>query len=474
MMENNAIPATQENSPATEPQENEDVQRAKAMLRAALEVLAEKPPPTSSTFGKVIDYINDRWVFFAFIATVVIVLATSLVRDDFSLSYLFDEVAFKQKELEFKEDEARQKENRFNFDKEKFERERAREEFLREQARERVAFAQSLLDVGRYASAARIFEEAVKLDSTNLDARRGLLNARIYEQVRKIPGKGVEYDPVVVQRRIHSLLKRNPDDPFAHIARANMLLESDVDEAERELKLALRIRPNMARAHRLLAEIHLIRNDLDNALAEMQEAIKRSPWDVRYLEAMALIYEERGEFETAVAYFKKANQLDPDYLSVLFETANAYLRRGHIQGAAKMQAQVIAILENPSVAALPKNTDAYEFSAGTSSVWLISVAEKRHYAYQNMALLAFTLQAVKIEGYGSPEPYLEALHRLDLADRAHLKRLLHHHVDQIQARSKKAEPLLEDIRNRILEAIEAGETDAHARKKHIKNVEDKK
>ena len=126
--------STTEQSPTgTEPQERADVEHAKAMLRAALEVLTEKPPPKPSNFGKAIDYIND-----------------------FSLSYLFDEVAFKQKELKFKENEAGQKEKRFNFDKPKFKREHAKEEFMRGQARERVAFAQSLLDVGRYSSASRL------------------------------------------------------------------------------------------------------------------------------------------------------------------------------------------------------------------------------------------------------------------------------------------------------------------------------
>jgi hypothetical protein len=153
---------------------------------------------------------------------------------------------------------------------------------------------------------------------------------------------------------------------------------------------------------------------------------------------------------------RKANQLDPDYVSALFEAANLYLRHGELQGAASLQAKLIATLENRAVMILPKNAVAYQFSAGRSHVWLSSVDEKRHYAYQNMALLAFVV-------HQEPEPCLAPLRRLDLADRTHLKRLLRHHVDQVQAKSKEAKRWLEEIREKILQAIESGEREARMR-----------
>ncbi len=325
-----------------------------------------------------------------------------------------------------------------------------------------MTYANSLLDVGRYAAAAGVFEEAIKLNPTNLLARCGLLNARIYQQVTKTSGQSAEYDPVVVQKRIAFLLTQNPNDPYALVARASMRLDLEPEAAAQDLHLAIAVRPAVAEAHRLLADIYLANDDLPQALAAIQQALQQSPWDVRSLEAAALIHDARNEFDRAVELLQKANQLDPDYLSVLFEAANLYLRHGELQGAADLQAKLISRLENQAVVTLPKNAVAYQFPAGRSHVWLYSVEEKRHYAYQNMALLAFVLKQ-------EPEPHLTSLRRMDLADRTHLKRLLRHHIDQWQAKLKKVEHWLEEIGEEILQAIEAGELEALIRQLNAKS-----
>ncbi len=446
-------PAPPESPEGTPSPDHADIERAKAVVRAALDMLAEdrgsEPPGRFAPLGKAVDYIIDRWVMFAFLATLAIALFTHVRRDDFSFSYFVDEVAFKQTELNFKKTEFSHKEKQFQL-------QQGKKIFEREQAEDQVTYAHSLLDVGRYAAAAKVFKAATELDPTNLNASRGLFNARIYQQVTKTPGQGAEYDPVVVYQRIEFLLSQKDNDPYALVARANMLLNTNLQAAEQDLDQAIRVRPKLAEAHRLLAEIYRRRKKLPRALAEVQKALKQSPWDVRYLEAEAQIYDARDDFENAAKSLKTAHQLDPDDISVLFATANLYLRHGHGR-AADWQAALIARLENQAVVKLPKNAVPYRFSAGASHVWLYSVDEKRHYAYQNMALLAFILQR-------ETERHLALMRRLELADRSHLKRLLYYHVKAFQAKSKASmRRRLEEIREQILQAIEAGEREARMR-----------
>jgi tetratricopeptide (TPR) repeat protein len=72
-------------------------------------------------------------------------------------------------------------------------------------------------------------------------------------------------------------LKSNPDDIESHYRLAEVLTARSLfQEAEKEIKLAILLRPNQASYHALLGDIYYRLNDHQNSLYEYKRAVSLS------------------------------------------------------------------------------------------------------------------------------------------------------------------------------------------------------
>lgn len=97
-------------------------------------------------------------------------------------------------------------------------------------------------------------------------------------------------------------LRAGGDRPELRVSRAcGLLAMRRLDEAERDLALALRLRPESATIHRLLCEAALCRGDLAAAEMFLDRALDLDPWHPRARELAQVTLGWRAEC-TALRY----------------------------------------------------------------------------------------------------------------------------------------------------------------------------
>ncbi|HWC17314.1 MAG TPA: tetratricopeptide repeat protein, partial [Terriglobales bacterium] len=119
-------------------------------------------------------------------------------------------------------------------------------------------------------------------------------------------------------------LRINPDLAEAHVSLANELLyhEWKWEEAEREYKRALELKPTYEEAHHSYSHYLSLTGRPQEALEETQKLLQMDPLSSHMNSHMGLDLLWAGRFEEAIAQFKKTIALDPNY-------ARAYQHMGY-------------------------------------------------------------------------------------------------------------------------------------------------
>ncbi|NMC21403.1 MAG: hypothetical protein GYA33_13405, partial [Thermogutta sp.] len=87
-------------------------------------------------------------------------------------------------------------------------------------------------------------------------------------------------------------------EPF--VLRAETFLEDDPESAEKDLRVALRLDPNHARAHWLLARSYMLLGSPTTGLSEAKQAVALAPNDPQYRLSLAQLLATTGEREAAL------------------------------------------------------------------------------------------------------------------------------------------------------------------------------
>ena len=100
---------------------------------------------------------------------------------------------------------------------------------------------------------------------------------------------------------IDKAIEREPDDAGMYVERARLLLvNADVEGAERALAEARRIDPDHLQVTLLGARIAVAKNELDDALSLAEQAFVRASNDDEAILVLLTVYERRGEIEDAI------------------------------------------------------------------------------------------------------------------------------------------------------------------------------
>jgi tetratricopeptide (TPR) repeat protein len=98
--------------------------------------------------------------------------------------------------------------------------------------------------------------------------------------------------------------------------------EGKAEDAEKNLRAAIRMVPGFGPAHGMLGTILVEGGKLDEGISESREAIRANPELAAAHHALAMALNEKGDEEGALGEFQKAAQLEPDkYLAPVRQLA---------------------------------------------------------------------------------------------------------------------------------------------------------
>ena len=134
-------------------------------------------------------------------------------------------------------------------------------------------------------------------------------------------------------------------DPRFFVYRASLLLAvGRVDEADADIKRALRLAPNDGNALALQSIIAVVQNEKDQALNLAQRAVEAAPDSAAALIALSYAQQARFDLEDARASLEKAVQLDPKNALAWARLAELWSSFGRLEQALEA-AQKAVILE---------------------------------------------------------------------------------------------------------------------------------
>jgi adenylate cyclase len=188
----------------------------------------------------------------------------------------------------------------------------------------------------RFAEAARLFEDALKLDPTSVGARIFLAHAlvvRVLEQMADTPGADLERAEQLIEetRASHRLQS------LAHLAKAQLLrARNRHDAALPEYEAAINLDRNLVLALAGLGQCKLRAGSLDDALIAQEQAIRLSPRDPyianRYW-SVGMVHLLQQRTNDAIIWLERARSANPRLSGPHAWLASAYALMGDVESA---------------------------------------------------------------------------------------------------------------------------------------------
>jgi tetratricopeptide (TPR) repeat protein len=122
--------------------------------------------------------------------------------------------------------------------------------------------------------------------------------------------------------------------PIAHNHLGNAYnKEGLTNEAKEELKLAIRLKPDLAEAHSNLGIVYYYKGLIDEAEEEYKIAIRYKPDLAGVHNNLGLIYEKKGDYERAMEEYKTEVALKSGFVETHYNLGNLYYKMGRIDEA---------------------------------------------------------------------------------------------------------------------------------------------
>src|SRR5436190_8016802 len=107
-----------------------------------------------------------------------------------------------------------------------------------------------------------------------------------------------------------------------------LLFDRDWPGAERELRRAIQLNPNLADAHNLYCYYFEVIGRLDEATSEIKRAQELEPISTIIGADVASAYYYMRQYDAAIEQYRKTSELDPNFLPPLFLLGQAIERKG--------------------------------------------------------------------------------------------------------------------------------------------------
>lgn len=151
------------------------------------------------------------------------------------------------------------------------------------------------------------------------------------------PEKALEY--------FHKAIEMDPgtSGPAAYNAIGGMYLARlELDRAREAFEKAIEIHPANGGAHNGLARVFIEENKLDEAEAEMRIAVRFMPNDRRVLGTLAALHNEKGEHDQAIVMARRALEVNGEDAAALNGLGSALRITGDLAGAREVFEKVLA------------------------------------------------------------------------------------------------------------------------------------
>lgn len=202
--------------------------------------------------------------------------------------------------------------------------------------------AELYVKTGRIRDAVLQAQDILKRDPTNLEAHK--LLGRIYlRSLGDMPGGGNGSDNVLklAIEQYEQIVKIEPNKVDDHLLLGRLYrLNNDLQKAENELKIAVKLDPDSEEAVTTLSLLYSDEGDTTHAL-QVLSSVPDTGRSAKLYAALGATYEQRKDFKNAIDAYKHAIQMDRDNLDAIRGLAENLLNDGQID-AALDQYRVIA------------------------------------------------------------------------------------------------------------------------------------
>jgi len=201
--------------------------------------------------------------------------------------------------------------------------------------------AELYVKTGRIRDAVLEAQDIIKRDPKNLEAHK--LLGRIYlRSLGDMPGgNGSDNVLKLAIEQYEQIVKIEPDGVDDHLLLGRLYrLNGDMQKAENELKIAVKLDPGSEEAVTTLAMLYTDEGDTAHAL-KVLSSVPDSARSAKLYSALGAAYEQRKDYKSAIEAFRHAIVLDRDNLDAIRGLAENYLNDGQVDAALE-QYKVIA------------------------------------------------------------------------------------------------------------------------------------
>jgi tetratricopeptide (TPR) repeat protein len=201
--------------------------------------------------------------------------------------------------------------------------------------------AELYVKTGRIRDAVLEAQDIIKRDPKNLEAHK--LLGRIYlRSLGDMPGgNGSDNVLKLAIEQYEQIVKIEPDGVDDHLLLGRLYrLNGDMQKAENELKIAVKLDPGSEEAVTTLAMLYTDEGDTAHAL-KVLSSVPDSARSAKLYSALGAAYEQRKDYKSAIEAFRHAIVLDRDNLDAIRGLAENYLNDGQVEAALE-QYKVIA------------------------------------------------------------------------------------------------------------------------------------
>jgi tetratricopeptide (TPR) repeat protein len=194
---------------------------------------------------------------------------------------------------------------------------------------------------GRIRDAVIEAQDILKHDPNNLEAHK--LLGRIYLRSLGDVQSGTGSDSVLklAIEQYQEIIKIEPDNVDDHLLLGRLYrLNNDLQKAEGEFKMAVKLQPDSEEAVTTLAYLYNEEGDTARA-AEALSSVPDATRSAKLYSALGYTYEQRKEYKKAITAYRKAIELDRDNLDAIRGLAQNLLNDGQTDAALE-QYKIIA------------------------------------------------------------------------------------------------------------------------------------
>ena len=130
---------------------------------------------------------------------------------------------------------------------------------------------------------------------------------------------------------------------YVVLAARPLYIDWDFSAAERYIKRAMDLNPNLPEPHYLYGWFLMLSNNVDAAIAEFKKSIEIDPINVYYTCNLAVFYVWIGRYEEALTEARKTLELNPNYPMGLLALGSAYAGLGMYDEAIEAHKKGLAI-----------------------------------------------------------------------------------------------------------------------------------